>query len=77
MEGAFLQLVNLSISAGWLVLAILVLRLVFRAAPKRIICLLWALVALRLVCPRPLFQTPNLFGSAKIYASGRNSSISA
>ena len=34
MEAVFLKLVNLSISAGWLVLAILVLRLVFRKAPR-------------------------------------------
>lgn len=65
MEGAFLQLVNLSISAGWLVLAILVLRLVFRAAPKRIICLLWALVALRLVCPISLESALSLIPSAQ------------
>ena len=34
MEAVFLKLINLSISAGWLVLAILVLRLVFRKAPR-------------------------------------------
>lgn len=65
MEGVFLKLVNLSISAGWLVLAILVLRLVFRAAPKRMICLLWALVALRLVCPISMESALSLIPSAQ------------
>ncbi|MBE6807210.1 MAG: hypothetical protein E7527_04270 [Ruminococcaceae bacterium] len=51
MEKIFLQLVNMSITAGWLVLAVMVLRLVLRNAPRWIHCLLWALVAVRLICP--------------------------
>ena len=51
MERLFLRLVSLSLSAGWLVLAVLLLRPLLRRAPRRIVCLLWALVALRLVCP--------------------------
>lgn len=65
MEGVFLKLVNLSISASWLVLAILVLRRVFRPAPKRMICFLWALVALRLVCPISLESALSLIPSAQ------------
>ncbi len=51
MEQVFLKLVHMSLAAGWLVLAVLVLRLLLRRAPRWILCLLWALVALRLVCP--------------------------
>ena len=40
MEAVWLKLVNLSISAGWLVLAVVVLRLVFRKAPRWIFCVL-------------------------------------
>lgn len=65
MEAVFLKLVNLSISAGWLVLAILVLRLVFRKAPKWVFCLLWALVALRLVCPISMESAWSLIPSAQ------------
>ena len=65
MEAVFLKLVNLSISAGWLVLAILVLRLAFRKAPRWIFCLLWALVALRLVCPFSLESALSLLPSAQ------------
>lgn len=51
MEAMFLQLVNLSITAGWLVLAVLALRLLLRRAPKSVLCAMWGLVALRLLCP--------------------------
>ena len=51
MEALFLKLVNMSITASWLVLAIIVVRLIFKKAPKWILCLLWGLVAFRLVCP--------------------------
>ena len=51
MEALFLKLVNMSITASWLVLAILAVRLIFKKAPKWILCLLWGLVAFRLICP--------------------------
>ena len=51
MEALFLKLVNMSITASWLVLAIIAVRLIFKKAPKWIFCLLWGLVAFRLVCP--------------------------
>ena len=51
MEAIFLCLLNTSISAGWLILAVILLRQLLRTAPKWIICLLWAVVAFRLLCP--------------------------
>ena len=51
MSEAFLKLVNMSISAGWLVLAVLALRLILKKAPKWVNVLLWGIVALRLICP--------------------------
>ena len=51
MSEAFLKVVNMSISAGWLVLAVLVLRLLLKKAPKWIHVLLWGIVAIRLICP--------------------------
>lgn len=51
MEAVFLSLVNRSITAGWLVLAVLALRLLLRRAPKSILCAMWGLVGLRLLCP--------------------------
>lgn len=51
MSELFLSIVNMSISASWIVLAVLLLRLPLKKAPKWIAVLLWAVVALRLVCP--------------------------
>ncbi len=51
MTNIFLHLVNMSITAGWIVLAVLILRLIFRKAPRWIHCLLWGLVGLRLLLP--------------------------
>lgn len=51
MEALFLKLLNMSLAAGWMVLVVLLLRLALRRAPRWAVCLLWGLVALRLVCP--------------------------
>lgn len=51
MENFFLQLLNMSLTAGVLVVVVMLLRLVFHKAPRWIHCLLWALVAVRLLCP--------------------------
>ena len=51
MSEIFLKLVNMSITASWLVLAVVILRLVFKKAPKFIHCIMWALVGIRLVLP--------------------------
>ncbi len=51
MEAVFLKLLNMSITAGWIVLAVVLLRLLLKKAPKWISCLLWVLVGLRLILP--------------------------
>lgn len=51
MDSLFLKILDMSRSAGWLVLAVLLLRQLLKKAPRWIHCCLWALVALRLVCP--------------------------
>ena len=51
MSGVFLTLLNMSITASWLILAVIVIRLLLKKAPKWISCALWALVAIRLICP--------------------------
>ena len=59
----FMQLVNISITAGWLVLAVMLLRLLLRRAPKWVTCLLWGIVAVRLLLPisleSPVSLVPN------------------
>ena len=51
MTEFFLNIVNMSISASWLVFAVLLLRLLLKKAPKWINVLLWGVVAVRLICP--------------------------
>ena len=65
MEKLFLQIVNISLVASWLILAVFVLRLVLRRAPKWITCILWGLVAIRLVFPFSIESGMSLIPSAK------------
>lgn len=51
MEKVFISLLNTSITAGYLVIAVMLLRPLLRKAPKYIRCILWSLVGLRLVLP--------------------------
>lgn len=51
MELFFLRVLNLSIQASLLIAVVLLLRVFLKKSPKWIHCLLWALVAIRLVCP--------------------------
>lgn len=65
MAAVFLKLLNLSISASWLVLAVLVLRLVSKRSPKWMNVLLWGIVALRLVLPFSIESVLSLIPSAE------------
>ena len=51
LKTLFLKLMNMSISASWLVLAVLVLRFALKKAPKWVNVVLWGIVAVRLICP--------------------------
>ena len=57
MTDIFLRIVELSWQAGVLALAVMLARLALRRAPKWAVCLLWVLVAVRLVLPVSL-QSP-------------------
>lgn len=46
MGEIFLKLLNMSITASWIILAVLGIRLLFRRIPKWISCLLWGIVAI-------------------------------
>ena len=65
MSGIFLKLLNLSISASWLVLAVLVLRMVSKRSPKWMNVLLWGMVALRLMLPFSIESALSLIPSAE------------
>lgn len=61
MEGVFIKLLNLSIQASILIVVVLLLRFILNKSPKWMKCLLWALVAIRLVCP---FSIESIFSLA-------------
>lgn len=65
MEAVFLKLVNMSIAASWVVLAVIVLRSCFPKAPKAIRCVLWAMVGVRLVCPVSIQSVMSMIPSAE------------
>lgn len=71
MDSVFLSLFNVSITASWLVLAIFALRLVLRKAPKWSFCLLWGMVAIRLVCPFSIESVFSLIPSTQTIDTSR------
>ena len=65
MSELFLKIVNMSISAGWVVVAVLIMRIILRKAPKWIRVLMWGIVAVRLVCPFTVESVVSLIPSAQ------------
>ncbi len=64
MKTLAMFLLNASVQAGWLALALIAVRLIFRKAPKKLLCALWALVGLRLAVPVSLRSVFSLLPSA-------------
>lgn len=65
LTGIFLELFNMSVNASYIILAVLILRLIFKKAPKRLICLMWAIPAIRLICPFSFKSILSLLPSEK------------
>ena len=65
MTGIFLKILNMSISACWLILAVLVLRVLLKKAPKWANVLLWGIVAVRLLCPFSIESVMSLIPSTE------------
>ena len=51
MVDIFLEVFNRSVTAGWLILVVLFLRILLRRTPKKYFVILWALVGVRLILP--------------------------
>ncbi len=65
MDVIFIKIFNMSIAAGWLIAAVMVLRLFLKRAPKWLSCILWAIVAVRLLCPVTFESSFSLIPSAE------------
>lgn len=70
MGDVFLKLLNMSITAGWLIIAVLCVRFLFRKIPKWVNCLLWGVVAIRLIFPISIESEFSLQPSAEPIQSG-------
>ena len=65
MDAFLIRLLNMSLTASWLVLAVVLLRLLLKKAPKWIMGVLWGLVAIRLIVPFSLESAFSLIPSAE------------
>lgn len=65
MSEFFLNILNMSISASWIVLAVLLLRVLLKKAPKWINVVLWGIVAVRLICPFSIESALSLMPSSQ------------
>ena len=70
MADVFIKTLNMGIAAGWLILAVVVLRILLKRAPKRFRLLLWAVVGLRLVLPVSIESALSLVPSAQTLPEG-------
>ena len=66
MSVIFLKILNIGFVAGWMILAVLLLRLFLKKAPRWITCILWALVAIRLILPFSFESVLSLVPSAEV-----------
>ena len=65
MEHIFLKILNMSITATYLALAVILLRLLLRRAPRAIHVVMWAMVGIRLLCPVSVKSILSLIPSAE------------
>ena len=72
MSGLFLSIINMSISASWIVLTVLLLRILLKKAPKWIMVLLWGIVAIRLICPFSIESAISLIPSSETISKAPN-----
>ena len=77
MTSVFLHFFNLSVMAGWMVLAVLLLRLCLKKAPRWITCVLWGLVALRLLVPFTIESPVSLIPVAETVVTVEDDATSA
>lgn len=66
MNAVFLKVLNMSAAASWLIGAVVLLRLLLKSSPRWVVCLLWAVAAVRLVCPLSFESRVSMIPSAEV-----------
>lgn len=61
MYSLFVKLLNMSLASSVLILAVLAVRFILRKAPKKLTCLLWIIVAIRLIVPMSIHSAVSAF----------------
>ncbi len=69
MSEVFIKFLNMSITASWLILAVILVRVLLKKAPKWIRCFLWGLVAVRLLFPFSIESVFSLIPSSETIPS--------
>lgn len=79
MNGLFREVLNMSAAGSWIIGAVVLLRLVLKKSPRWAVCLLWALAAVRLVCPfsieSPASLIPDSGGISQTIITGNHYDI--
>ena len=65
MANLFVDFLNISITASWIILAVILIRLIFKKIPRKFICALWAIAGIRLVLPFSIESAISLIPSAE------------
>ena len=66
MSELFIRILNVGIAGGWIALGVLLLRVLLRKTPRWVLCLLWAMVALRLLVPFTFYSPVSLQPSSQV-----------
>ncbi len=66
MSELFVRILNVGITGGWIALGVVLLRPLLKKTPRWVLCLLWALVALRLLLPFELYSPISLLPSTQV-----------
>lgn len=62
----FLELFNMTVNASYIIILLILLRLIFKRVPRKYICAMWLIAAIRLVCPFSLRSILSLLPSAEV-----------
>lgn len=76
MKGLFTGILNISISAGILIIVCTLVRLIFRRMPKFVRCLMWLLVAIRLAVPFAIESPFSLLPAREYVTVSSNDNVS-
>ena len=68
MTSLFLSILNMSLTASWLIIAVILIRVLTRKAPKGLRYVLWVMVAVRLLCPISIESTFSLIPNAETFS---------